>query len=416
MRAKASPAPANKPIKRRSELRPSARPSGQLSAAFERLARHQALQTLVRGALPPAQIRRLLGPALPTRQGSQLPEETWASLAGAIAAESPEFQQVLAQLLDDALSWDHAPATLDEWWPVVRERPLEALWMGALSDDKAVRREFKHIVAHCLDNFRNSPACKPPTWNFVEALLEVHALLGRDLSAGEHALAEASRRLEAERERHEELREELRKLRRENAELRAARARLERRQDMHAPEATTSIVGAGRPSPAEQVSTLERRVRKLEKERSHLATLLERQAVEHAHARLASVTPAADARTANADPQPATPDGSSEPLTRPDADPNPRRRVLRKMLRRLLAKGKIGASHTHEDNVYRSLADHEKGLAKQAMDLLYREGLLLPKPTLTDPHLSLEPERLAEIHALVAGQIDNPRLRRFVEE
>jgi hypothetical protein len=49
------------------------------------------------------------------------------------------------------------------------------------------------------------------------------------------------------------------------------------------------------------------------------------------------------------------------------------------------------------------------------MDLLYREGLLMPKPTTTDPHVSLRPERTAEVQAIVAGEIANPRLQRFVE-
>jgi hypothetical protein len=97
-------------------------------------------------------------------------------------------------------------------------------------------------------------------------------------------------------------------------------------------------------------------------------------------------------------------------------DTNPRRRVLRQMLKKLFKKGKIGASHTHEDNVYRGVADHDKGLAKEAMDLLYREGLLMPKPTTTDPHVSLRPDRTAEVRAIVAGEIKNPRLARFVEE
>jgi hypothetical protein len=86
------------------------------------------------------------------------------------------------------------------------------------------------------------------------------------------------------------------------------------------------------------------------------------------------------------------------------------------MLRKLFKKGKIGASHTHEDNVYRGVADHEKGIAKAAMDLLYREGFLVPKPTATDPHVSLSPERTPEVRAIVSGRITNPRLRRFVEE
>jgi hypothetical protein len=90
--------------------------------------------------------------------------------------------------------------------------------------------------------------------------------------------------------------------------------------------------------------------------------------------------------------------------------------VLRQILRKLFKKGKIGASHTHQDNVYRGLPDHDKGIAKQAMDLLYREGLLMPKPTATDPHVSLAPDKTTESRAIIAGEIENPRLRRWIEE
>jgi hypothetical protein len=85
------------------------------------------------------------------------------------------------------------------------------------------------------------------------------------------------------------------------------------------------------------------------------------------------------------------------------------------MLKKLLKKGKVGASHTHEDNVYRGVADHEKGIAKDAIDLLYREGYFMPKPTATDPHLSIAAERVAEVKAIIAGELGDPRLARFVE-
>jgi hypothetical protein len=85
------------------------------------------------------------------------------------------------------------------------------------------------------------------------------------------------------------------------------------------------------------------------------------------------------------------------------------------MLRKLVAKGKIGASHTHEDNVYRGVADHEKGFAKEAIDILYREGYLVPKPTATDPHVSLSPDRIPDVEAIISGAVNNPRLQRFVE-
>jgi DNA-directed RNA polymerase specialized sigma54-like protein len=90
--------------------------------------------------------------------------------------------------------------------------------------------------------------------------------------------------------------------------------------------------------------------------------------------------------------------------------------VLRQVLRKLYKKGKIGSSHTHQDNVYRGVADHEKGIAKELVDLLYREGFLMPKPTATDPHVSLNPERVPEVRAIIAGEVANPRLLRHLSE
>jgi hypothetical protein len=38
----------------------------------------------------------------------------------------------------------------------------------------------------------------------------------------------------------------------------------------------------------------------------------------------------------------------------------------------------------------------------------------MPKPTATDPHVSLTSDRLAEIRAIIAGDVQNPRLRRLI--
>jgi hypothetical protein len=78
-------------------------------------------------------------------------------------------------------------------------------------------------------------------------------------------------------------------------------------------------------------------------------------------------------------------------------------------------KGKIGASHTHEDNVHRGVADHDKGDAKQGIELLVAEGYLFRKSSASEPHVAVNPERLAEVRAIIAGDVRNPRLVRFVE-
>jgi predicted transcriptional regulator len=90
--------------------------------------------------------------------------------------------------------------------------------------------------------------------------------------------------------------------------------------------------------------------------------------------------------------------------------------VVRHLLRRLLKKGKIGTSHTHEDNVYRGVADHDKGLAKQAVEVLRREGYLVLKAVGAESHVSLSPALTNEIRAIVAGDVTNHRLARYFED
>ncbi len=387
----------------------------EVESAYDRLGRQRALATLVRGALPHKLLRRLLKDAVPRREAHEIPDEAWASLAVGIALEAPEFGLTLAETLHDHLGWDRDLATLDDWWPLVVERPLEALWNAALSSDKAVRKEFAHVAQHCLENFRASPACAPPSWDFIDAVLDVHGRQQRDLRAAERQIEEQDRRIESERERLDELRDELKRLRRENAELRSERGRVERRVE-------ELSQGKGAPAGADErrLEELERRARKAEKERDHSWAELERLREAAARAQAEREGTAVPGPDEAEEPEAATPangvdveEAGALPLS---ADPNPRRRVIRQMLRKLVKKAKIGAAHTHEDNVYRGVADHEKGLAKEAMDLLYREGFFVPKPTVADPHVSIAPERLAEVQGLIAGRVENARLQRFCEE
>lgn len=380
----------------------------QLDAVIDRLEQRRALEPLVRGGLPQALLRRLLKSALSPKEARESPVEVWASLAIGIAYRNNEFQDVLARALHDHLAWDREPAGMDEWWQAVRERPLEALWMAAVSEQKDLRREFDHVVSHCIENYRSSPACAPPSWEYVDGLLSVQAESDLNLRQAEKRLEDAEKRSESDRQRLEDLRDELRKLRRENSELRAEAA--EQRRRLRAIEEQPAAE-AGSPDAA-RVEDLERRLRKTEKEREHLAREVERLG------QTGKASPA-EAPAASALAAPAAEPEAEEPTDamadRLAADPNPRRRVLRQMLRKLVTKGKIGASHTHEDNVYRGVADHEKGLAKEAMEILYREGFFVPKPTTTDPHVSLRPERMPDVEAIIAGEVRNPRLQRFVE-
>jgi len=373
-----------------------------VGTALFRLAKERALQTLVRGALPVALLRRLLRDVIPRREAERMPEEVWAAVAGNVASDDAEYGLLLAQALHDRLAWDREPENPEAWARIAQERPLEALWMAALSETKTMRKDFPRFASECVKAFGASSASRPPSWEFVEEVLAVHAQTMDDLSRSERTLDEAERRFEAERQRSEDLRDELKRLRRETSDLRAEKAQTEKR----AAALEARVLAESLPADVQRLEDLDRRLRKAEKENEHLRRELER-------------TRPAPPPLEREEDEPEAPEGRllaepAEPSL--SGDPNPRRRVMRQMLRKLFKKGKIGASHTHEDNVYRGVPDHDKGIAKAIIDLLYREGVLMPKPTAADPHVSLSPERVAEVRAIMAGRIDNPRLRRFVEE
>ncbi len=379
-------------------------PDARVYAALTRLAKERALQTLVRGALPAPVLRRLLRHAFTPREAREMPEEAWSALASGLAVESDVVGLPVAQALHDRLAWDREPSTPEEWDRLGRERPLEALWVAALSEDKAVRKSFSRRAAEWLGAFRASPLCRPPSWEFVEGVLDVHAQTVRESQTLVKAVEDLERRLDTERERSDDLREELKRLRRETSELRAERALLEKKASGREPRAWRETPDAGR------VEELERRLRKADKEAEHLRREVERV--------LALSRVGADPAPAESEPGSSSVSVAAETGPRPALaeDTNPRRRVLRQVLRKLFKKGKIGASHTHEDNVYRGVPDHEKGIAKELVELLYREGFLVPKPTATDPHVSLHPERVAEVRAIIAGEIANGRLQRYLSE
>jgi hypothetical protein len=375
-----------------------------VATALFRLHKERAIRTVIRGTLPLALLRRLLRDTIPKREAASMPDEVWSAMAANVAAESADYGLLLGQALHDRLAWDEEPAAPEEWARLGQERPLEALWMAALSESKAVRKGFPQFAAGCLKAFQASPASRPPSWEFVEEILTVHGATLQDLRDAERDLEDAERRHEAERQRSDDLRDELKRLRRETSELRTDKALAEKKAAA-ALEAQARAREA--PADAHRFEELDRRLRKADKENEHLRRELDR-------ARAATEEAGGARAVEMLDEPESTP---AEPAQPPlSEDPNERRRVMRQMLRKLFKKGKIGASHTHEDNVFRGVPDHAKGTAKAIIDLLYREGVLMPKPTATDPHVSLSPERTAEVRAIIAGTIENPRLRRFVEE
>ncbi len=94
-----------------------------------------------------------------------------------------------------------------------------------------------------------------------------------------------------------------------------------------------------------------------------------------------------------------------------DDDACPRRRHARRVLRRLLQKGKIGGHHTEIGHFTRGLPDHDKSDAKEVVEALLRAGLLVEKPSVGQRHISLNRESLPEIHALIErGDTADPQL------
>jgi hypothetical protein len=88
-------------------------------------------------------------------------------------------------------------------------------------------------------------------------------------------------------------------------------------------------------------------------------------------------------------------------VARAHEDPDPARRVTRRILQRLDGMGKWGSYHTAFDHLARGFAGHERALAYQAGEALLTAGLLEEKPSVGQRHVFLSPRRSGEIHALI---------------
>jgi len=71
------------------------------------------------------------------------------------------------------------------------------------------------------------------------------------------------------------------------------------------------------------------------------------------------------------------------------------------LLRRLLADRIIGGRHTAIENLPKGFPKHLRGQVKDVVKDLFKEGLLLKKPTSYGLQVSLNPNRLAEIDRIV---------------
>ena len=86
---------------------------------------------------------------------------------------------------------------------------------------------------------------------------------------------------------------------------------------------------------------------------------------------------------------------------RPHEDPDPARRVARRILQRLDGMGKWGGYHTDFAHLARGFAGNERKLAQAVGEALLEAGLLAEKPSVGQRHVFLNPRRAAEIRRLI---------------
>ena len=88
-------------------------------------------------------------------------------------------------------------------------------------------------------------------------------------------------------------------------------------------------------------------------------------------------------------------------VARAHDDPDPRRRVMRRILQRLDGMGKWGGYHTAFDHLARGFAGHERQLAFEVGEELVEAGLLAEKPSVGQRHVFLNPRKAGEIRRLI---------------
>jgi hypothetical protein len=88
-------------------------------------------------------------------------------------------------------------------------------------------------------------------------------------------------------------------------------------------------------------------------------------------------------------------------VIRPHDDPDPSRRIARRILQRLDGMGKWGGYHTDFAHLARGFAGNERAHADAVGEALLAAGLLAEKPSVGQRHVFLNPRRAGDIHALI---------------
>jgi hypothetical protein len=97
-------------------------------------------------------------------------------------------------------------------------------------------------------------------------------------------------------------------------------------------------------------------------------------------------------------------------VARAHDDPDPRRRIMRRILQRLDGMGKWGGYHTAFDHLARGFAGNERALAFEVGEELLSAGLLAEKPSVGQRHVCLNPRRASEIRRLIDEGLAPPGL------
>ncbi|MFP5363918.1 MAG: hypothetical protein ACLGI5_14435 [Thermoleophilia bacterium] len=93
--------------------------------------------------------------------------------------------------------------------------------------------------------------------------------------------------------------------------------------------------------------------------------------------------------------------GTDGGAARPHDDPQPARRIARRILQRLNGMGKWGGYHTDFRHLSRGFAGNERALADEVGEALIAAGLLAEKPSVGQRHVFLNSRRAADIHRLI---------------
>ena len=104
------------------------------------------------------------------------------------------------------------------------------------------------------------------------------------------------------------------------------------------------------------------------------------------------------------------PEGGGRPIS-PHDDPDPARRVARRILQRLNGMGKWGGYHTDFAHLARGFAGNDRQLAQSVGEALLAAGLLAEKPSVGQRHVFLNPRRAADIHRMIETGAAPPGLK-----